>query len=355
MTNQERVQALAEYGFTERQARFLLLVMRHSGLCVKRQYAAFAGIKPGGEKCNAFFAKLVRRGYAVTADCIHNRAHLYHVHHKPLYHAIGDPESRYRRPVPAGRAKERLMRLDAALISPDLDWLTTRAEKLAYLAAKTAQAAADGPISVSVDERPDLLLGTFPIGFDPGGRAVLLYVATVPWTDDLRSFLVGHLALLAATPRWTVRIVFPPTLQRYVPDYERAVYEELEKRLDPAALNELRWYFFHCKRATDWKTEYQRTDVVKARFDRCAQLFAGPRFTRLYRRWLKEGDPVLTPVPTAVSEAFASGRAVLDLQVLPHTYDHLSPLVSRCRSRRRHDMADAIRGAGKPRALNPLS
>jgi len=36
MTTDERVQAIADYGFTERQAQFLVLVMRHSGLCVKR-------------------------------------------------------------------------------------------------------------------------------------------------------------------------------------------------------------------------------------------------------------------------------------------------------------------------------
>jgi hypothetical protein len=89
LTAAERVQAVIDYGFTERQARFLVLVMRHSGLCVKRQYAAFAGIANGGEKCNAFFGKLVRRGFAIATDCIHNRAHLYHVHSKPLYHAIG--------------------------------------------------------------------------------------------------------------------------------------------------------------------------------------------------------------------------------------------------------------------------
>ena len=82
MTTDERVQAVGDYGFTERQARFLALVMRHAGLCVKRQYAAFAGIANGGEKCNAFFEKLVRRGYATAADCIHNRARVYHVHHK---------------------------------------------------------------------------------------------------------------------------------------------------------------------------------------------------------------------------------------------------------------------------------
>lgn len=188
MTAEERVQAIADYGFTERQARFLVLVMRHSGLCVKRQYAAFAGIKPGGEKCNAFFDKLVRRGYAVASDCIHNRARLYHVHHKPLYHAIGEPESRYRRPVPARRAQERLMRLDAALVSPELKWLTTKSEKLAFLTARRGSAA-ESAAGGSLQDQPDQCPGTFPIGIDANGRAGLLYVATVPWTDDFRSFL----------------------------------------------------------------------------------------------------------------------------------------------------------------------
>src|SRR5437868_12081064 len=117
MTTAERVQAVADYGFTERQARFLVLVMRHAGLSLKRQYATFAGIANGGEKCNAFFAKLVRRGIAVAVPCVHNRAQLYHVHHKPLYHAIGEQDSRFRRAVPARAATERLIRLDAALMS----------------------------------------------------------------------------------------------------------------------------------------------------------------------------------------------------------------------------------------------
>jgi hypothetical protein len=146
LTTSERVQAVADYGFTERQARFLVLVMRHAGLCVKRQYAEFAGIANGGEKCNAFFDKLVRRGFAITTDCIHNRARLFHVHHRPLYHAIGQPGSRYRRTVPARSAAERLMRLDAALMSPDLEWLTTRSEKVSYLRANTAAPGRRSPV-----------------------------------------------------------------------------------------------------------------------------------------------------------------------------------------------------------------
>jgi len=76
MTTDERVQAVVGFGFTERQARFPMLVMRHAGVCVPRQYARCAGVAYGA-KCNAFFSKLVRHGCAVVSDCVHNRARLY--------------------------------------------------------------------------------------------------------------------------------------------------------------------------------------------------------------------------------------------------------------------------------------
>ena len=347
----ERVEALRPFGFTERQARFLLLVMRHSGVCIKRQYGAFARIARGGQKCNAFFDKLVQRGYAVASDCIHNRAQLYHVHHKPLYYGIGEPESRYRRGVPARQTEERLMRLDAALISPDLDWLTTRSEKLAYLAIKTGSEPAEPPAQSPVHEQRDLFPGTFPIGVDATDRAVLIYIATKPWTDDFRTFLVGHLRLLAVTPMWTVRVVFPPSLQRVLPDFQRAFHDELESRLDEQTVNDLQWYFFHCRRKTDWST--YTSDVVKERFRECANAFRGPRFARLYDRWLREGETVLTAIPAVIREASTSGRAGLDLHLLPHSYDHLAPLVSRGHSRRQVITADAKEGDEPRRSLNP--
>ena len=332
MTTTERVQAVVDYGFTEREARFLVLVMRHAGLCVKRQHAAFAGIANGGDRCNALFDKLVRRRFAVAVDCIHNRARLFHVHYKPLFHAIGEADSRYRRAVPAHAAAERLMRLDAALISPELDWLTTWSEKVAHGAGRTASGSCEPSVELSTQDRLALFPGTFPIGIDATGRVVLVYVATKPWADDFRSFLVGHLPLLAVTPTWTLRIVFARSLQRVVPDFQRAVHEELESRLEAQAINDLKWYFFHCQRRTDW-SEYKGTgcNAIKARFAGCTKAFRGPRFARLYQRWLTERDAALTPVPLAISEAFAAGRAGVECIVLPHDYDHLSPLVSRRR------------------------
>src|SRR5215217_1852414 len=144
MTEDERIQAVVECGFTERQARFVVLVLRHGGVCVPRQYASFAGIANGGRRCNAFFDRLVSRAYAHEIGCVHNRARLYHVHHKPLYHAIGEATSTYRRRVSPRLAVERLMMLDAVLPISNLEWFITAAEKAAYVASLSTSTGADG-------------------------------------------------------------------------------------------------------------------------------------------------------------------------------------------------------------------
>ena len=65
MTFDDRVQAVAKKGFTDRQARFLTTVILHAGVCVPRQYTRFCGIVYGA-KTRQFFTKLVR---LVTPRC----------------------------------------------------------------------------------------------------------------------------------------------------------------------------------------------------------------------------------------------------------------------------------------------
>ena len=52
---EERVRAISAFELTERQARFLVTVMLFSGVCVGRQYCAFAGIVRG-QKMYDFFS-----------------------------------------------------------------------------------------------------------------------------------------------------------------------------------------------------------------------------------------------------------------------------------------------------------
>ena len=134
MTTDDRIKAVVDFGFTERQARFLVTVMLHSGVCLLRQYTAFAGIAHG-QRTRRFFHMLVSHGYAKAYPCRHNRGRVYHVQHKLLYRAIGETDSRHRRPMPAARVVDALTLLDAVLASPELVWLATDEEKQVHLSS----------------------------------------------------------------------------------------------------------------------------------------------------------------------------------------------------------------------------
>jgi hypothetical protein len=132
---EERVQAVARFGLTERQARFLVHVMPYSGVFLERQYCAFAGISHG-QKTHDFVRKLVNRGYVtvITPGALH-RGRLFHVRYKPLYETIGEANNRHRRPATLGRMIERLMILDAVLADRRHTWLGTEQDKVAYFKA----------------------------------------------------------------------------------------------------------------------------------------------------------------------------------------------------------------------------
>lgn len=320
-------------------------------MCVPRQYGSFAGIANGGKRCNAFFDKLVRRGFAVASDCVHNRARLYHLHHKALYCGIGELTSRYRRLVPPGLAVERLMLLDAVLASPDLDWLTSASEKLAYLAGLGASTPAGEP----TPERRSLASERFPVGIDSTGRAVLVYLATEPVTDAFRTCLHEYAALLRAVSGWTIRLVFPRPLDRFYSAYQTVVREELESPLHPATVNELKWYFEHRRQASDGPVHPQTQGFL----DVGARVFGSRRFTLLYRRWLKHGDGAFETVSSpAIADALAAGTGRVESLVLPHSYRHLSPLVAEEQSPSsgvEKGLRRGPRGGTRgPHALNPL-
>ena len=124
-----RIGCLIRLGFTERQARFLVHVLVFSGVFLERQYRAFTGLAHG-QKTHDFLTKLVTAGYAtpITPGALH-RGRIFHVHYKPLYEAIGEPNNRHRRPASLGRFVERLMLLDAVLADRRHGWLGTERDK----------------------------------------------------------------------------------------------------------------------------------------------------------------------------------------------------------------------------------
>ena len=103
LANTERAEAIAAFGFTERQAGFLLQVLLHSGVFLERQYCRFAGTVHG-QKSTDFIRTLVDRrlATAITTGKLH-RGRMFHVHYKPLWAAIGEPDSRFRKPTAQGQ------------------------------------------------------------------------------------------------------------------------------------------------------------------------------------------------------------------------------------------------------------
>lgn len=327
MTRELQVAAVAHFGFTNRQAAFLVTVMRHSGVCLGRQYCAFAHIAHGQVTLN-FFADLVTRGFATAYPCGHNRGWIYHVQHKSLYRAIGDPDTRFRKPAFLGRAVERLMLLDAVLSRPDIDWLATEREKLAHftsrvhgrLEAQDLPALTFGtPPQTTVRYFPDKL----PIGLDPGDDGhVFLYLITQMIPMDFRAFLHRHAELLRALSRWTVRLLVPRHLARAEPLHREAFRQELTTPLSSATYDELRWYFELRRAGRDAR------ELLSTRYQRARRAFAAPRFRSLYRGWLRDGDAALNAVrsPT-LADAMRRGAGCLESEILAHAYHHLLPLV----------------------------
>jgi hypothetical protein len=322
MTPEERLGAVKVMGFTERQADFLVTVMLYAGVCLGRHYCTFARIAYG-RTMHEFFQSLLARGYVTARSCGHNRARLYHVHYKPLYRAIGEPDNRHRRPTTLARAVERLMLLDGVLGDRDLMWLATEQDKLRYFTLTHRIPRRDLPtltFHAGDAETARYFPDKLPIAFDRArDRHIFMYLLTRDLPVDFRAFLERHAELLRALPAWTVRLLIPRHKTDAIPLYQAAFREQLAKPLEPAVLDDLRWYF-HARRTAAGDCD--------ERFDQAARAFGAPRFQALYRAWLERGEPVLDATLSPVlASAVEWGTGQLECHVLPHGYLRLLPLV----------------------------
>lgn len=323
MTWEQRVSAVQAFGFTGRQAGFLVTVMLHSGACMDRHYCRYGGIAHG-QKSHDFFARLLARRFATMRSCGHNRALIFHVHHRPLYAAIGDADSRNRKPMALARAIERLMVLDAVLEDETLTWLGTEHDKvrhftLTYPVPREELPAVTfrGGETVTVRHFTDKL----PIGVSDDDRTtVFMYLITRPSPIEFRAFLEHHADLLRALPAWTIRLLVPQHLAKASGAYTAAFLEQLSMPLRPETRDELQWYF-DARRAG--------LGTRDARFRRASEAFAAPRFQALYRTWQERGDGVVqSTVSPALADAINRRVGQLECRVLGHRYRHLSPLLA---------------------------
>jgi hypothetical protein len=331
----EGVRVLVPFGFTELQARFLATVMLHSGVFVGRQYAAFAGITHG-QKVHDFIDKLLVRKLVTPIELgTTGRTRIFHVHYKPLYAAIGEPDNRNRRRVTADRAIERLMILDGVLADRSFTWLGCEREKRRYFKQHLADRLRDDEYPRLVfGKRPNVTVRYFPdklpIGYDRDHRRhVFMYLARSPSPMDFRVFILRHLELLNALGFWKVRVLFPRSLAGSMEAYRKAAHEFLTKPLTPAETEELIWFFRQPELSPLAVSGSDGARVQAAR-----RAFRSPRFAAIRRHWITEGNRAVFLAASPVArDTLDRRRASVECLELPHAYEQLFVLARKAARR----------------------
>jgi hypothetical protein len=164
---------------------------------------------------------------------------------------------------------------------------------------------------------PDLV----PIGIQPDGRMILLYVAVTGDPHVFRTFLLRHTPLCRAVPCWTLRIVLPRAREPAYETLQSVLRDEWETPLHPRTAEQLTRYFEQRRAASPAFERMVAPDTL---------MLKRPRFDALYRRWLKDGQSAFDEACShVISEALATGAGRVELLLLPYDYRLLSPLVAR--------------------------
>jgi hypothetical protein len=344
---------LAPFGFTDRQARFLVTVMRHAGIFIGRQYAAFAGITHG-QKVHDFIQTLLVRRLATAIELgTTGRTRIIHVHYKPLYAAIGEPDNRNRRRVTIDRTIHRLMILDPVLADGSVNWLGSEREKRWYFKERLDDNLRDNEYPRLVfGKPPDMHIRYFPdklpIGYEPDRRRhVFLYLARSPSPMDFRVFILRHLELLNALGFWTIRVLFPKSMRHARDAYSDAAHELLAAPLTLSQRDELESFFR--------QPETPASDTSAAELSRwraTRRAFRGTRFAALRRYWIAEGSRSIYLATSPISrDAMARGRGRIECVTMPHHYGHLVALARRRVRRTGKTKGDEARGSTVPPPL----
>jgi hypothetical protein len=327
-----RVASLADFGFTQRQREFLVTVLVHAGCFLERQYCTFTGTARG-QNSREFVARLVARGLARAMEPGPvRRGRLYHVHHKPLYEAIGQADNRNRRLRTIGRMVERVMILDAVLGDQRCWWLSPADDKWRFFCLKRDN-------YLRPEDYPHIAFGSgrqrtvrcfpdkLPIGVekDRTDHLVFLYLVNRRIPVDFRQFLIRHAELFRFLRNWSVRLLVPRRFRKAVALYKAALREELWTPLDPSVTKALETYFPE-RQAQGGHLGDPDDRYILEEFRKQGML----KIQALYRAWRRDGDGVLWQAhSTTLRDDHSHGCSAIEVELLNRQYLQLTGTMDR--------------------------
>ena len=192
----DRAAALMARGWTRREAEWLALVCRHSGVFLRSQYLAFIG-RTNPALAHRFIHRC--RKYVVEQPWNGSRLRVCRIASRRIYQVLGIEHIRHHRPAAPEAVLRRLLALDFLLERPHTSWLPTEAEKVKALTG--AGIAGDvlprrlyqGAVGMQYRYFPHKL----PVALD-GWRATFVYAQAEDETPSaVRTWGSQHAALWA--------------------------------------------------------------------------------------------------------------------------------------------------------------
>jgi len=282
------ISALETHGYSKEEARFLYLVATHSGYFVARQFLGFSD-RSWGRRTTLFWNKLEANRHARTQSLAPRYKAVYHVFARELYRTIGREHLRNRRRHEREYIEARLAILDFVLANPDLTYLETENDKLAFFRALKIESR-HLPSKTYFGRRtvqPTLryFVDRFPMFFDPSCGSVVTL-----------SFIQGHEASLAAfvhhlqmyQPLFRelaeFRFLFLARTDAHFAKARELFHALVTVPLEATPADDLLRYFT-IRKAWD-RHQYAALNETDLAFRNLAKnRFSGERFEHFYRAW----------------------------------------------------------------------
>jgi hypothetical protein len=308
----------------------------HGGFCLRRQYAAFAGLRYG-KHVRDFLDDLAMRDVARRITYKRNRGFLYHVHAKPLYRAIEQEDNRNRRVASPALIARRLMLLDTVIGRPEVAWLATEQDKVDTFTTRFGVHPSSLPRRTYHSSQPSghpttrAFIHKLPI-FLAGETSTPHFVCLADGVGvgGSEAFLRDHAALLAALPEWVLLVTGPAHASDF--GASTRAFEQFCGHANAALpgfdRRELQWYC-QVRQAVEQNRfdTISMTDIGRFR-DLCRRLPIGEG-DKLFHQWTESGESGV--------ERFGAERvtrrhpnARLEINPLPFLYSQFGDLPGVC-------------------------
>lgn len=327
MTNEERIQNLQSFGYSETEARFLCLAALHSGYFLRRQFIAFANTTRGW-RAATFINSVLEKGHASPLKYRRDRL-VYHLNSKPFYSALGEADNRHRRLRPVFSIKNKLMTLDFVLQHQEHTYFATESEKLHYFL---------GELNLDPEVLPHAnyrsrekrtittryFIDKFPIFLSAAAESAAPPVVSFCYIDEgLQSFsgfeyyLRQYERLFNALNR--VQVIYVALSKKPLSQAER-VFQRLTGPNSGENAGRLLAHFRE-REAFERKDIAALTQEVLIRLRSELKEFSGPKYEELFRVWKHGGkEKVLTALDPRSVERGRTQKAFLGV-VLEGDYD----------------------------------